>query len=228
MSGKNINGYSLMRSWFEYVLDHPDQVTGNHSALYAWLVEINNRLDWREKFQITAWECMAGMSAKSRTTYSKCLQDLVDWGFVFIVVKSRNQHQANVISLHKKYASTDASTDAGTSQAPEQSLVKHVDYSQTSKTDKPHKTIKDRENDFKKSIEQYASRYTSNMLNAFFSYWTERNKNGHKMRFELQQVFDVERRLTNWKQNEENYPRNGNRKQLNITATVKEKEYGQL
>lgn len=98
-----INGYSLTHGWFDFVLENPDKVTGNHTALYLWLVQINNRCQWREKFQITAKELMDGMSCKSRSTYTKCFHDLVEWEFVQIVTKSTNQYQCNVISLYNNY-----------------------------------------------------------------------------------------------------------------------------
>lgn len=112
MAGKDlINGYSLSNEWFEFVLDNPDKVTGNHTALYMWLVQINNRVKWRTKFQVTTRENMDGMACKSRTTYHKCFDNLVEWGFITVVQKSSNQYQCNVISLYKKCTTTSTSTD---------------------------------------------------------------------------------------------------------------------
>ena len=36
------------------------------------------------------------------------------------------------------------------------------------------------------------------MLNNFVNYWTEKNKSGTKMRFELEKVFEVSKRLATW------------------------------
>lgn len=110
-----LNGYSLTHEWFEFVLENPDKVSGNHTALYLWLVRINNRCQWREMFQVTVRELMEGMACKSRTTYSKCFKDLINWGFVDLRVKSENQHQCNVISLYKKCAITGTTTGATSS-----------------------------------------------------------------------------------------------------------------
>lgn len=155
----DINSYKLSREWFDFVLDNPDRVTGNHTALYMWIIEINNRCQWREKFNVTSKECMDGMSAKSRSTYSKCFQDLIEWGFVIIVVKSQNQHQCNVISLYKNYTSTstttNASTSTTTSQSTEQSQVNHLDYSKTDKQSKKNKIKKDYTDDFEKFWDMY-------------------------------------------------------------------------
>lgn len=44
----------------------------------------------------------------------------------------------------------------------------------------------------------YQGTYTNDMLNAFYLYWTEPNKTFTKMRFEMEPVFDMKRRLGYW------------------------------
>lgn len=65
-------------------------------------------------------------------------------------------------------------------------------------------TIDQRKLDFKKSIDPYIQNYSPEMLNSFFSYWTEKNENGKKMRFEMQKVFEVGKRLATWNKNDKN------------------------
>ena len=36
------------------------------------------------------------------------------------------------------------------------------------------------------------------MIRAFFEYWTEKQPKGKKMRFEMQKVFDIKKRLVTW------------------------------
>ena len=62
--------------------------------------------------------------------------------------------------------------------------------------------IKKREADFKKSLLTFQSQYPIKLLENFFLYWSERNPNGKKMRFEMQKTFDITRRLAKWKSNE--------------------------
>ena len=47
--------------------------------------------------------------------------------------------------------------------------------------------------------------YANNVLEDFISYWTEPNRSGTKLRFELQQTFEVSRRLSTWNKNQENF-----------------------
>ena len=129
------NGYALSRQWFDWSFENPDKATSNHCALYMWLVEINNRLGWVDKFQITSTECMQGMCCKSYKTYKKCLDDLIQWGFVLVVLSSKNQYQCNIIALVKNTkANTKALTKAMLKHLPTQ--VQSIDQS-TSHIHKP-------------------------------------------------------------------------------------------
>jgi hypothetical protein len=107
------NGYSLTKEWFDFALNNPDIVSGNHTALYLWIVQVNNITGWKEKFGLTVREGMEGMSCKSRTTYYKCFQNLIDWGFITIVLASKNQHQCNVITLIKSGIPKNGTPESG-------------------------------------------------------------------------------------------------------------------
>lgn len=74
------------------------------------------------------------------------------------------------------------------------------------------KEDKIKENDIKESIEQrklkfseslkpFLITYGKDMLNDFYSYWTEPNKSGTKFKKELQVTWDTERRLKTWANN---------------------------
>ena len=47
-------------------------------------------------------------------------------------------------------------------------------------------------------LRMYQGIYSNDMLNAFYLYWTEPNKTFTKMRFEMEPVFDMKRRLGYW------------------------------
>ena len=61
---------------------------------------------------------------------------------------------------------------------------------------------------FANSVMEYRETYTDNVLDGFISYWTEPNRSGTKLRFELQQTFEVSRRLKTWNTNQENFKPN--------------------
>ena len=60
------------------------------------------------------------------------------------------------------------------------------------------KTIRERAEKFKESLFPYLDKYGKELLNEFYSYWSERGENDKKMRFEKQKSFGIERRLITW------------------------------
>ena len=66
-------------------------------------------------------------------------------------------------------------------------------------------TIEDRKKRFAESLRMYLKEYGRDTLNAFYSYWTEINENGKKMRFEKEDTFEIAKRLRTWKKNETSF-----------------------
>ena len=52
--------------------------------------------------------------------------------------------------------------------------------------------------DFKVLLTPYLDLYGKDMLNEFFSYWTEYGENDFKVRYQKEKSFSVERRLSTW------------------------------
>ena len=59
-------------------------------------------------------------------------------------------------------------------------------------------TLAQRKEKFRSSLDAYRSLYPSYMLDQFFEYWTEPNKSGSKMRFEMERTWAVNLRLKTW------------------------------
>lgn len=55
--------------------------------------------------------------------------------------------------------------------------------------------------EFKDELSKFADRYSSDMLNDFYEYWTDPNKSHTKMLFETKQTWDTSRRLSRWERN---------------------------
>lgn len=51
---------------------------------------------------------------------------------------------------------------------------------------------------FYEDCKPFLAKYPKEMLRAFYNYWIEMNKSGTKLRFELQQTFEINRRLVTW------------------------------
>lgn len=96
-----MNGYDLSRMWFDFCFDNPEKISPNHSALYFFAIEHCNRLGWKDKFGFPTEMAKDAIGIKSYNTYIKTLNDLVDWGFIKMVQRSKNQYSANIIALSK-------------------------------------------------------------------------------------------------------------------------------
>ena len=62
---------------------------------------------------------------------------------------------------------------------------------------------------FQDDLSKFLDRYSADMLDDFFSYWTEPNKSQTKMRFEQQPTWDLSRRLSRWEKNNYKYEKGG-------------------
>lgn len=62
-----------------------------------------------------------------------------------------------------------------------------------------------RKDEFYKTLIPYVERYGKDMIRKFFDFWTEQNKSGTKMKFELQKTWDISLRLGTWNNREPIY-----------------------
>ena len=69
--------------------------------MYFFAIEHCNRLGWKEKFGFPTTMVMDAISIKSYNTFIKTLNDLIDYGFIKMVEKSKNQYSSNIIALSK-------------------------------------------------------------------------------------------------------------------------------
>lgn len=122
-------------------------------------------------------------------------------------------------------------------------LCKYDDYNQVSNT-KPdrhqtdtrqrpdeikeyNKLNKDKEREaraksFYETLVPFVSTYGKEMLRGFYNYWSEWNKPCTKMRWELQQTWEVSKRLTTWAKRDDNFKHDAeSQKQLTTKIKVK-------
>ena len=85
--------------------------------------------------------------------------------------------------------------DANALQTQSDSNAKKKSKVKESKVKKSNK-----EKSFRIEVENFKN-YPSYLLKEFFEYWSEKNKSGSKMRFELEKTWDLKRRLARWSAN---------------------------
>jgi hypothetical protein len=105
------------------------------------------------------------------------------------------------------YRKLGKSTLTGTVKPQSKVEYSIVDKSKEELGDKspPTKTILEREIVFRNSLIPFVEKYSKESVRAFFDYWSEKNPQGKKMKFEMQKTFETEKRLQNWKRKEEEF-----------------------
>jgi len=110
MTDVNSN-YKLSRAWFDFAFENPDRCNPNHTALYMWILEKKNRLGHKEKFGLPTQEAMEILGIKSKHTYYKAFNELVEFGFIKVITESHNQYTSIVIMLCQKLSQHKHSTN---------------------------------------------------------------------------------------------------------------------
>ena len=113
-----MNGYELSRNWFDFSFNNPELIKPTHTAIYFFAIEHCNRLGWKEKFGLPTTMAKEALGIKSYNTYINALHDLVDWGFIIMIEKSKNQHSANIVALSNFNKAHDKALD--------KAMIKHV------------------------------------------------------------------------------------------------------
>lgn len=85
------------------------------------------------------------------------------------------------------------------------------------------KDINKRKSEFKNSLLDFLSNYSTDMLNDFYEYWSEHGEKDKKMRFEKQKSFSIKARLTRWEKNQKNWAK---KETKTDAASLILKEYG--
>lgn len=114
---KEMTGYSLSRDWFNFCFENPEKISPNHTALYFFAIEHCNRLGWKKKFGFPTTMAMEAIGIKSYNTYKKVIMDLVKFGFIKMIEKSKNQYSSNIIAL--------SNFDKAPDKALDKALIKH-------------------------------------------------------------------------------------------------------
>jgi hypothetical protein len=140
---EQLNGYDLSRKWFDWCFENPEMIKPTHTALYFFIIEHCNRLGWKQKFGLPTTMAKEALGIASYNTYINTLNDLVEFGFIKVIEKSKNQYSSNIVALSNFNKALDKALD--------KALIKH-DTKQSESTSSINKqeTIKQINNNTKK------------------------------------------------------------------------------
>ena len=113
-----MNSYDLSRKWFDWTFENPERINPNHTALYFFTIEHCNRLGWKEKFGLPTTMAKEAIGIRSYNTYINTLNDLVEFGFINLIEKSKNQYSSNIVALSNFNKALDNALD--------KALIKHT------------------------------------------------------------------------------------------------------
>jgi len=118
MANNELSGYELSRKWFDFCFQNPEIIKPVHTALYFFCIEHCNRLGWKEKFGLPTTMAKEAIGIHSYNTYINTLNDLVQFGFILLIQKSKNQFSSNIIAL--------SNFDKALDKALDKATIKHV------------------------------------------------------------------------------------------------------
>lgn len=113
-----MTGYELSRNWFDWCFENPEKISPNHTALYFFICEHSNRMGGKNKFGLPTTMAKEAIGIRSYNTYINTLNDLVEFGFIELIEKSKNQYSSNIIALSNFNKAHDKALD--------KALIKHT------------------------------------------------------------------------------------------------------
>ena len=91
--------FKLTRAFWDFAFENPEKIKPNHCALYLFIVEHCNRLGWKKKFGLPTEMSKEAIGIRSYNTYILTLNDLVEFGLIELIEKSKNQYSSNIVAI---------------------------------------------------------------------------------------------------------------------------------
>ena len=132
--------FKLTRAFWDYAFENPEKIKPNHCALYLFIVEHCNRLGWKHKFGLPTTMVKDAIGIRSYNTYIQTLNDLVDFGLIELIERSKNQYSSNIVAISNFNKAIDKALDKALikhSIKQGESIVQSIDSIDKQDTNKP-------------------------------------------------------------------------------------------
>jgi uncharacterized phage protein (TIGR02220 family) len=106
--------FKLTRHFWDFAFENPEKIKPNHCAMYLFIVEHCNRLGWKAKFGLPTTMVKDAIGIRSYNTYIETLNDLVEFGLIEMIEKSKNQYSSNIIAISNFNKALDKALDKAT------------------------------------------------------------------------------------------------------------------
>jgi hypothetical protein len=125
-----MTSYELSRQFWNWAFENPEKVKPIHCAIYFFAMEHCNRLGWKSQFGMPTSMAIEAIGVKSYRAFKNAFDDLINWGLIVLIERSKNQYSSNIIALSLKYKAKYKALD--------KALQTHgTNHSQYIKTNKP-------------------------------------------------------------------------------------------
>jgi hypothetical protein len=205
---EELTGYELSRNWFDFCFENTDLITPTHTAVYFFCIEHCNRLGWKNKFGLPTQIAMEAIGVKNWRTYIKAFNDIVDWGFINLIQKSKNQYSSNIIAIVKNTkalskANTPANTEAAivkNTKALSKAIQKHSQKQRSSIVDinkqlKPNNNL----NQLKEKLKDFSLEFVEKDFEKVFYDWLDykyQRKEMYKTQKSLEACYKMLKKLS--------------------------------
>ena len=182
------NYYAIIPAKVRYA----KELTPNAKLLYAEITALAQK----DGFCWASNKYFSELYNVSTVTISRWISSLVDNSFIIrkIVYKKGTKE------IDKRYLQLCSEGINNNDKTPINKIVKD---NNTSINNTSINNISIRELKFINDVSLFD--YDKNILDSFTDYWTEKNKSGTKMKFELQQTWETKRRLKTWATNQKKW-----------------------
>lgn len=109
--------FKLTRAFWDFAFENPEKIKPNHCALYLFIVEHCNRLGWKHKFGLPTTMAKDAIGIRNYNTYITTLNELVEFGLIILIEKSKNQYSSNIVAI--------SNFDKAVDKALDKALIKH-------------------------------------------------------------------------------------------------------
>ena len=131
-----VNQFKLQKAWMEFALNSV-KVKPIHHGLYFIILERFNSLGWKENIGLPTGFVMEIAGIKNVHTYTKALYELIDFGFIKLIKKAKNQWTSNIIALSKIDIARDTAEELPCQKSTQhvtQHVTQHGHHNKTNKT----------------------------------------------------------------------------------------------
>jgi len=123
--------FNLINNWFEFCFENPHKINTNHSALYFFILSHCNRLGWKDVIGLPTEMTKEAIGIKNYRTYYTTFNDLVNFGFIEVKEKSKNQYSSNIIAIVKNTKAPTKAPTKAIDKARSKHLQKHCIHNNT-------------------------------------------------------------------------------------------------